>query len=563
MSALQAIYTNSQYNSALGYQAGFNLGGSGTRNVFLGYGSGNKLYSGADNICIGPQAGPATGSHSKELFIDVTERDDPLIHADFDTPRLVTIDGDFTVTGTSNISGFVTSPLGANLDTGAYDIISASGTDGTSPTAATAMDIISGTGGSTTSGTIAAEAGGAINITTGDGGNQDVSGNVGGDAGDLTITLGAGGTGSAQGAGGVLHIRTATGSADPAEMLLYESRNAGLNHRGIKVPASFASSIVYTLPQAPASNDYIMKCQTDGTMAWVNPTTTGAFTNDGGTQFNIFSISGTTGDNLDASGQYNFLAGHNAFPQLTIGDSNVAIGYNVGNQGSAQTGASNVIIGNATGAALTSGAQNILIGPGAGQACAAGSNNIMLGRFGPNANTDYNLFIGVSTGSNDPGLIEGNFGRAATRDGKVRFNANSVSHISGEDANVKEVTYVLTDTTTDATQTELFTFNGATRMVLADDSTWKFEIDVVARRTDADGESAAYHITGVIDRNTGVATTALVGSVSKNVDAEDITAWDVDVDNDTTNGSLRIRVTGQATKSIKWAAFAKTTQLTG
>jgi hypothetical protein len=431
------------------------------------------------------------------------------------------------------------------------------------------MDIISGTGGSTTSGTIAAEAGGAINITTGDGGNQDVSGNVGGDAGDLTITLGAGGTGSAQGAGGVLHIRTATGSADPAEMLLYESRNAGLNHRGIKVPASFASSIVYTLPGAPASNDYLLKCATDGTMAWVDPATVGggAFTDSGASDYNLYAGLNSGGNLVASGGQYNFLAGYNAGPQITTGDRNVVIGYTNGHQSTASTGSNNVIIGSSSGGGITTGTQNFIIGAGVG--VGNGSNNIAIGRHGSASDVDYTLYMGIDISSSTPPLIGGTFGRpeyqtTLTRYGEIHFNVNDFTIKAIEDTAVQETTYVLVRETTDATQTEMFVRTTATdRMVLTNDSTWRFEIDVVARRTDADGESASYKFVGCIDRNATAGSTALVGTVTKTVEQEDTAAWDVDVDADTTNGSLRIRVTGEASKTIKWAAFAKTIQIVG
>ena len=62
-------------------------------------------------------------------------------------------------------------------------------------------------------------------------------------------------------------------------------------------------------------------------------------------------------------------------------------------------------------------------------------------------------------------------------------------------------------------------------MVLANDSTWKFKVDLVARRTDADDESAAYRFEGCIDRNANAASTRIVGSnVVKNVVAEDTVA---------------------------------------
>ena len=127
---------------------------------------------------------------------------------------------------------------------------------------------------------------------------------------------------------------------------------------------------------------------------------------------------------------------------------------------------------------------------------------------------------------------------------------------------VQSCQQVLSVQTTNATQTELKS-NGSGRLTLSNDSTWAFEIIVVARRTNADNESAGYTFTGVIDRNANAASTAIVGTVTKVVLAEDTAAWDVTVDADTTNGSLRIRVTGESAKTIHWVAFARTVETFG
>jgi hypothetical protein len=86
---------------------------------------------------------------------------------------------------------------------------------------------------------------------------------------------------------------------------------------------------------------------------------------------------------------------------------------------------------------------------------------------------------------------------------------------------------------------------------------------VVARRTDADNESAGYEFAGVVDRNGSAATTAIVGTVMKTVLAEDTTAWDCAVTADTTNGGLAFTVTGEAAKTIRWVATVWTSEVTG
>jgi len=124
--------------------------------------------------------------------------------------------------------------------------------------------------------------------------------------------------------------------------------------------------------------------------------------------------------------------------------------------------------------------------------------------------------------------------------------------------------YVLSNATTDATVTELFVNgDGSTQLDLPDDTTWLFRVSVVGRRTDANDESAGYTFEGVIDRNVGVATTAIAGAVTKTTLAEDNGPWEADVDADISGGALRIRVTGEAAKNVSWVAKIETVEITG
>ncbi len=125
------------------------------------------------------------------------------------------------------------------------------------------------------------------------------------------------------------------------------------------------------------------------------------------------------------------------------------------------------------------------------------------------------------------------------------------------DGDSQQLQVLLKAQTTDATQTELLV-NGS-KLVVPDNTTWAFEVHVVARRTDAADESIGYRYHGVVDRQSGAATVALVGTVAETADGVDAAAstWDIVVDADASFGTLRIRVTGEATKTIRWVAFAK------
>lgn len=100
-------------------------------------------------------------------------------------------------------------------------------------------------------------------------------------------------------------------------------------------------------------------------------------------------------------------------------------------------------------------------------------------------------------------------------------------------------------------------------LVLPDDTTWMFQVNIVARRADVNGESAAYTITGCIKRDTGVGSTALVGAPTVTVIAEDTAAWDVAANANTGAGALSIDVTGEAAKTIRWASRVMLSQVSG
>jgi hypothetical protein len=83
---------------------------------------------------------------------------------------------------------------------------------------------------------------------------------------------------------------------------------------------------------------------------------------------------------------------------------------------------------------------------------------------------------------------------------------------------------------------------------------------VVARRTDADDESASYTISGVIDNNAG--TTALAGPTQIKSALEDTVAWSCVASADDANDALVFTVTGEAAKTIKWLAVVTLAKIT-
>lgn len=162
----------------------------------------------------------------------------------------------------------------------------------------------------------------------------------------------------------------------------------------------------------------------------------------------------------------------------------------------------------------------------------------------PNATGDNAIALGNSAVSDQYGELSHSSGR---------FVANG---------DAQQMWFVLRGTTTNATDTEIFTDGATGRMVLPDNTCWTVNILITAYRTDAADEGAGYQVLAVILRNTGAASTRIIGSVNRTTIGEDNGSWNVFVDEDTTNGSLRIQVRGQTSKTVNWVARANIVQVT-
>ena len=118
--------------------------------------------------------------------------------------------------------------------------------------------------------------------------------------------------------------------------------------------------------------------------------------------------------------------------------------------------------------------------------------------------------------------------------------------------------YVCRGTTADNNLTEIFLDGVGQRMSVPTNSTWCFDIIVTGRA--ANGTSAAYHILGEVKNNAGTVT--LGSAVTKTILAEDAAPWDATVSADSPNGALVVKVTGQNSLSVRWAASVRTVEVT-
>lgn len=165
-------------------------------------------------------------------------------------------------------------------------------------------------------------------------------------------------------------------------------------------------------------------------------------------------------------------------------------------------------------------------------------------------------------------------GSAATATGAFAIGDGTSASIYGQQAyangkfatagDAQNGTYVLRNITTTAAATELFLDGvaGTQRIVVPNNSVWTFSILIAARRTDATGGGAGYKFEGVLRKDTTAGSLTMVGTPSKSILGETNTAWDVALTADTTNGSLKVSVTGEAAKTIRWVAVVNTSQVT-
>lgn len=125
--------------------------------------------------------------------------------------------------------------------------------------------------------------------------------------------------------------------------------------------------------------------------------------------------------------------------------------------------------------------------------------------------------------------------------------------------------YVLRSDTTDATSEALTADNSTpstdNQIILLNNQTYSFHGTIVARESAASGtDCAAWKVEGLIRREGSAATTVLVNSATTVLD--NTPSWGMALSADTTNGGLKIEVTGAAATNIRWVGTIHTSEVT-
>ena len=293
------------------------------------------------------------------------------------------------------------------------------------------------------------------------------------------------------------------------------------------------------------------------------------------------------------TGTDNVHIGYNAGNATTTANSNVYMGRDAGLVQS--TGTDNVNIGYRAGDTST-GTSTVLIGSRASVNAAGNGSGVGIGNFanvgangvaiGKNASAtgQFDVAIGdhaSATGGNSLALgasasttsayttVLGN-GDSAEFPGEISFTTGGgYANGTGAGAQASKVfNFPMWGKTTNNTQTEIGLGQASDTptayIVLANQAVYALDIELVATRTDATGESAVWQILTGIRRNANAAATALLGTPVVNLIGDEGSAgtnWSVTVTADTTNGRPAIKVTGQNAKTIRWVANVRMTKL--
>ena len=122
--------------------------------------------------------------------------------------------------------------------------------------------------------------------------------------------------------------------------------------------------------------------------------------------------------------------------------------------------------------------------------------------------------------------------------------------------------YILRNQTTTAAVTELFLDGASQELVIPNNCVMSFSIVVAARRTDVTGGAAGYKFDGVIVKDITAGSVSFIGSPSKTVLGETNVVWDAALSTNTSTGAIKVLVTGEAFKTIRWVATVLTTEVT-
>lgn len=265
------------------------------------------------------------------------------------------------------------------------------------------------------------------------------------------------------------------------------------------------------------------------------------------------------GNNSTASAARSTALGHNAAARGTdavaVGGTASAFSSSALGLSANASGGSSTALGNAAFASQI-GASALGL-----QASATGSRSTALGN-GANASGTRSIALGQSSVANAQDSMAV---MAATTRGIIGYYGYGHANQSGA-GRFQRGKLMLQLTTTSATTTALTSNGGAAaatnQLVPDNNSALIFTGTVVARDT-VSNDVKTWKVQGAIKRGANAAATALVGTPTVELVAEDAAAatWAIAVAVDTTNGALRVNGLGETGKTIRWTAILDSTEV--
>ena len=283
---------------------------------------------------------------------------------------------------------------------------------------------------------------------------------------------------------------------------------------------------------------------------------------------NANAMVGLNAGNAITSGSNNTFIGNNSDGNASL-SGQTGIGYNSATSGENATALTNsyasgtdslaAAIANNTSSYGATGANSVAIGK---QAKASGLESTSVGGTSALSTGQRSVVLG-----GDLSEATGNLSYAYGWRARSNINSKSAYGVFvGFAVGEAQGGYIpLAASTTDATPKVLVSDGSAAdtdnQIILPNNSAYAFHGTIVARQQASQGTaSAAWKIEGLIRREGSAGTTVLVNSATTVID--NTPGWGLALSADTTNGGLKIEVTGAAATNIRWVATIHTSEVT-
>ena len=303
-------------------------------------------------------------------------------------------------------------------------------------------------------------------------------------------------------------------------------------------------SETYTLPKVDGTaSGQVLTTNGSGVVSWATPS------GGGGGSPDLYT------DNYDSTSTAPSATGTNAVAigvdALSTNSKSIAIGKSVAS--GADSFAANISSTSTSYGAV--GSDSIALGD---NNTASGARSGVLAGNSNSASGGRAVVIGGASNN-----ASGSYSTARGAHGKT--NSIRHSHATGLSQHSQGVYYLLGIDTTDATPKVINSSlsaspNTTNQIVLQNNSAYTFSGTIVAREKASEGtDVGAWEVKGIIRREANAGTTVLVNSVINELNVP--TGWAVALTADTTNGCLKVEVTGVASTNIRWLATIETSEV--